>query len=77
MLVQMGRRNCLFQMVNNRELILTEEIIDKYPVKMIFFRTILSGSTLLKEPTAATDGGEPPFPSFRTIRGSGGKDIGA
>lgn len=48
-----------------------------YPVKMIFLSTILSGSTLLNEPTAATAGevSSPWF--FKAIRGSEGKQIGA
>lgn len=43
---------------------------------MIFLRTILSGSTLLREPTAATRGVSP-CPLFKTTTGKGGKQIGA
>lgn len=44
---------------------------------MIFFRIILSGSTLLNEPTAAT-AGEAASPIFlRAMSGRGGKEIGA
>ena len=44
---------------------------------MIFFRVILSGSILLKEPTAATEGDAEATSLFKTIKGRGGKEIGA
>ena len=44
---------------------------------MIFFRLILSGSILLNEPTAATEGDAESTSLFKTIRGRGGKEIGA
>jgi hypothetical protein len=47
-----------------------------YPVKTIFFRMIRSGSTLFSEPIAAMAGCSPSL-FFKTIRGSGGKEIGA
>lgn len=47
-----------------------------YPVKTIFFSMIRSGSTLFSEPTAAMAGCSPSL-LFKTIRGSGGKQIGA
>lgn len=53
-----------------------------YPVNIIFFSIILSGSMLLKEPTAATVGAATvgaatPPKCFRAIKGRGGKQIGA
>lgn len=53
---------------------MTEE---SYPVKIIFFRIILSGSILLKEPMAATVAGVASSLIFRAIKGRGGNEIGA
>jgi len=51
--------------------------INSYPVNTIFFRIILSGSMLLKEPTAAIAGAALPSALFKTINGRGGNEIGA
>jgi len=48
-----------------------------YPVRMIFFNIILSGSTLFKEPTAATIEGLASPTFFVAIKGRGGNEIGA
>lgn len=48
-----------------------------YPVKMIFFKIILSGSILFNEPTAASAGARESPLLFKTIKGRGGKEIGA
>lgn len=54
------------------------KVNDPHPVKIIFFRIILSGSILLNEPTAAIAGEvASPCPLFTAIRGRGGKEIGA
>ena len=48
-----------------------------YPVKMIFFRIILSGLILFNEPTAARTGGRESPLLLKAINGRGGNDIGA
>lgn len=44
---------------------------------MILFKIILSGSILLNEPTAATEGDAEVGSLFSTTKGRGGKEIGA
>lgn len=50
--------------------------VQQYPVRIIFLRIIRSGSTLFRDPVAAITGSSPSL-FFKTIRGRGGKHIGA